>query len=602
VTHYNLSLTGNLSVGDKVGIGTASPKYPLEVLTSTTNPEGIISLFNTSLDDYTAFQVQNSIAAWQFSVRKSTDSNNPGGFNFYYSPDGATGWNSVMALKTNGNVGINTTAPSSILDIEGNDANIEIRDSRASGNSSLTFIEYTGDTGVRLQYDGARNGLFVKDNSTDVDLMAILRNSNVGINTTTPNWKLEVKETANALTGTNVDVSNLGFVIAKEEDINDEGVGLGFQSSQGHPNSIGAAIIHERVGTSSQGGLHFATKDSTGEGDDIPIRMTIDKDGKVGINTTVPNSTLDVVGNIYASGNFKFNDTNQSILIGTSTGDTLNYVTALGYEAGYQNTGSPVTVLGYQAGYQNTGSTNTIVGSQAGYQNTGHNNILLGDQAGQYNTGGTNTLVGLSAGWNNSGDKLVALGYQAGLNNTANDVVAIGYQAGLNNTVANQFILKQANINAVPLIQGNFSSGYVGIGTASPLMKLDVRDSAGTSTLGLYKDADEWLTLAPGTSRSIVYPNSSSFRIGKCGDDTYPCSSTTTILGVDGAGNVSLGATSTLFVGGDYGAAQFQSNVGIGTSTPTSKLHVEGNVNVSYNNITQADCIIFKTGGKICTA
>ncbi|MDD4050248.1 MAG: hypothetical protein PHX47_04575, partial [Candidatus ainarchaeum sp.] len=58
--------------------------------------------------------------------------------------------------------------------------------------------------------------------------------------------------------------------------------------------------------------------------------------------------------------------------------------------------------------------------------------------------------------------------YEAKRNNTANDVVAIGYQAGRDNTVANQFIIKQANINAVPLIQGDFASGNVGIGTSSP--------------------------------------------------------------------------------------------------------------------------------------
>ena len=58
--------------------------------------------------------------------------------------------------------------------------------------------------------------------------------------------------------------------------------------------NVGAAIIHERVGGSSQGGLHFATKGDTGAGTDIPIRMSIDKDGKVGIGTTSPSTNLEI--------------------------------------------------------------------------------------------------------------------------------------------------------------------------------------------------------------------------------------------------------------------------------------------------------------------
>ena len=40
--------------------------------------------------------------------------------------------------------------------------------------------------------------------------------------------------------------------------------------------------------------------------------------------------------------------------------------------------------------------------------------------------------------------------------------------------------------------------------------------------------------------------------------------------------------------------------VGIGTESPTQKLHVVGNVNVSNYNVT-VDCVIFDSGGKICS-
>ena len=79
------------------------------------------------------------------------------------------------------------------------------------------------------------------------------------------------------------------------------------------------------------------------------------------------------------------------------------------------------------------------------------------------------------------------MGYEATRNNSGNDVVALGYQAGKDNTVANQFIVKQANINAIPLIQGDFSTGNVGIGTTSPDNLLEIHSASGTGGVNLLK-------------------------------------------------------------------------------------------------------------------
>jgi len=42
-------------------------------------------------------------------------------------------------------------------------------------------------------------------------------------------------------------------------------------------------------------------------------------------------------------------------------------------------------------------------------------------------------------------------------------VVGIGYRAGYYNSVANQFIVRQSNVNSTPLIQGDFSTGNLTI-------------------------------------------------------------------------------------------------------------------------------------------
>ena len=75
-------------------------------------------------------------------------------------------------------------------------------------------------------------------------------------------------------------MSELSTVLRSTSNVSSEAVGIGFGHS-GSAANVGAAIIHERTGSNSQGNLHFATKASTSGAADIPIRMTITKDGDV---------------------------------------------------------------------------------------------------------------------------------------------------------------------------------------------------------------------------------------------------------------------------------------------------------------------------------
>jgi hypothetical protein len=148
--------------------------------------------------------------------------------------------------------------------------------------------------------------------------------------------------------------------------------------------------------------------------------------------------------------------------------------TAMGHSAGRGNTGSYQTAIGQSAGYLNTGASQTAIGYYAGRENTGASQTAMGRLAGYLNTGDYQTAMGHSAGYLNTGHRVSGYGYEATKNNSGDDVVAIGYQAGKDNTVSNQFIVKQSNINSIPLIQGDFSSGNVGIGTTTPSEKLEV--------------------------------------------------------------------------------------------------------------------------------
>ena len=139
-----------------------------------------------------------------------------------------------------------------------------------------------------------------------------------------------------------------------------------------------------------------------------------------------------------------------------------------GHRTGRENTGVSQSAFGLRAGEKNTGNHQTAMGQIAGELNTGNHQTAIGVNAGYQNTGNFQTTLGSNSGHSNTGDNTSFLGYEAGRGNTAHNVVALGYRAGRNNSLANQFIVQQQNINATPLIQGNFQTGNLGIGTIDP--------------------------------------------------------------------------------------------------------------------------------------
>ena len=177
-----------------------------------------------------------------------------------------------------------------------------------------------------------------------------------------------------------------------------------------------------------------------------------------GYNLTANNANFN--GNILAD---NFNTTGRNVYVGISAGASNigDYVTAVGRYAGELNTQRSLSALGFLAGYDNNGRYVTAVGENAGNQNDGDFLSALGNDAGTFNTGHYMVGIGYSAGAFNTGNYSIGIGFQALTGNDGNNVIAIGYKAGLANSVADQFIVKQANVNDVPLIQGNFSSGRV---------------------------------------------------------------------------------------------------------------------------------------------
>jgi hypothetical protein len=203
-----------------------------------------------------------------------------------------------------------------------------------------------------------------------------------------------------------------------------------------------------------------ADSDWTIVGDDMYAAVS----GYVGIGIPNPSSKLDVNGDVNINSSYKIGGS--SIISNTGT-----YNIFLGAGAGANNTGDWNTYLGAQAGYTNTsGEHNTFVGRRAGYSNnTGLRNTFVGDNCSRQNTTGNyNTSIGYAAGYSNT----------AGNNN-----VFIGYYAGYGETGSEKLYIANGSDSSDVLIYGDFSSGQVGIGTASPVAELDVSGDINADSL-----------------------------------------------------------------------------------------------------------------------
>ncbi len=211
-------------------------------------------------------------------------------------------------------VGINddNSSPdaSSMLDVKSTDKGILVPRMNTTQRTNIS----SPATGL-LVYDTSVNSFWYFNGTTWVDLsentdayweissgtnITNTNEGNVGIGNiaaTQNRWQLTVKDTTNAmLNSDSIDVSELFMVLTRNLNENNTGIGIGFQSTS-TVTGMGAAIVHERTNSNSRGKLHFATKASGSAADeDLPINMTIDESGSVGIGITAPSEKLHVEG------------------------------------------------------------------------------------------------------------------------------------------------------------------------------------------------------------------------------------------------------------------------------------------------------------------
>jgi hypothetical protein len=565
-----------LQANGNVGIGTTSPGSKLEIAgaNSTTNATALFSIQKNE-EGYGLFSgLYGSGASWLQSG----------------TADGTTDYSIVMQ-PNGGNVGIGTQTPLSTLSIKGGSEAL-----RFERDSQETYRVLHGTSGLYFSHPNSgalllgltQNGDITVSNDQSAEYVRFDNSSsNVGIGTTAPSYKLDVagEVRANNLFRT-TDGTNIGL----------------FGSSVFASNVIG-------IGSSNAVPLVLGTAATE--------RMRIDSAGNVGIGTTAPSQKLDVNGNIGLSGNgtgnrwILLNETNTyagtlriqagggsagyggainmyghshatnpgDVAVGISNGSGGSFrVNSTGIDTGtdlFIVKSSGNVGIGTVSPTEKLHIKSTTSGSFIRFEDNGGSGVYVGSRSDdlEFYAGNSEKMVILSGG--NVGIGTTSPGYKLDVAGTTR--VTGELRLGSNvNQYSGDFNVWVSNVGQAFTVKQN--TGNVGIGVIAPARILEV--SSGTAALVRISATDT----SPGYSAVEFRTNGSNYAYvgtegGTGGQLFIGTTAFATILGNTGAVPIQFATNNNV-----RATIDSSGNVGIGTTSPSKKLDIAGDVKLTNSN------------------
>lgn len=246
----------------------------------------------------------------------------------------------------------------------------------------------------------------------------------------------------------------------------------------------------------------------------------------------------------------------------------------VGVSAGLLNTsGANNSFFGFEAGNSNTSSSfNAFFGSGAGRSSTGASNAFFGFNAGSLNAGGTfNSYFGAGAGSNSSGSSNSFFGRSAGAVNTGSLNAFFGRDAGTSNSSAsfNAFFGGFAGTANTTGDENSFFGANAGIANSSGNRNTFLGETSGGANTS-------------GGGNTFIGFNSGIGNVFGDVNTTIGFSANVSAGGLVNAtaigSRAQVSQNNSLVLGSISGTngATSDTFVGIGTTAPASRLHVNG--------------------------